>query len=160
MYMMAQENPEKILKISDNRIRNGSLDGALLEHAVPIRSIMKKNVVSLDHTKTAHDAATLMIEKGVGCVVVTAYGKPLGMITERDIICTVVGLTVPLRSLLLSYIASRPLICAKPYQTAEEAAAIMRKYNIRQLLIVDGDKIIGLVTERDLAMCICDTCLT
>jgi CBS domain-containing protein len=64
----------------------------------------------------------------------------------------VIGLKIPLENLILSFLASKPLIYAKPYQTVEEAADIMRKYNIRRLPIVDKDKIVGLVTARDLAI--------
>jgi len=139
-------------KISDNLMRRGILEALFEQNIMPIGSIMKKDVASLDHTKTAYDAAILMMKKGVGCVVVTAYGKPFGMITESDIVCAVTGLNMPLENLILSFLASRPLIYAKPYQTVEEVADIMRKYNIRRLPIVDGDKIVGLVTVRDLAM--------
>lgn len=84
-------------------------------------------------------------------MVVTACGKPFDIITERDIVCTVTGLKVPIRN-LLSVLVSRPLICATPSQTIEEAADLMRKYNIHRLPIVDKVKIVGIVTARDLAI--------
>lgn len=151
--MMVQEGPENISETSDESMRKTTLE-SLLGQNVTMGSIVKRNVVSLDHTQTAYDAALLMIKKGVGCIIVTAYDKPFGMITERDIVCTVAGLNIPLRALLLSYLASRPLICAKSCQTIEEASAIMKKYRIRRLPVVDGDMIVGLVTARDLAMCL------
>jgi CBS domain-containing protein len=150
--MMIQENPKSALKIKDSFVRNNVLEDLYEQSTMPIGCIMRRDVVSLDHTHSAYDAAMLMIKKGVGCVVVTAYGKLFGMITERDIVCAVVGLNIPLRSLILSFLASKPLIYAKPHQTVEEAADIMKKYNIHRLPIVDIDKVVGLVTIRDLAM--------
>lgn len=150
--MAMHEGPKDMLKISDSIMKSGTL-GVLSDQGImQIGSIMQRDVVSMDHTQTAYDAAMLMIKKGVGCVVVTAYGKPFGMVTERDIVCAVVGLKIPLENLILSFLASKPLIYAKPYQTVEEAADIMRKYNIRRLPVVDGDEIVGLVTARDLAI--------
>lgn len=153
--MMLQESRHGIQKemrqIADDLIRNGVLE-ELFKQSVMLRSIMKRDLVTLDHAKTAYDAAVLMIQKGVGCVIVTAYGKPFGIITERDIVCAVAGLKIPLRNLVLSILASRPLICAMACQTVEEAAELMRKYNIRRLPIIDDNKIVGLVTARDLSV--------
>lgn len=143
---------QKIREISDDLMRNGILEVLLEQSIMPVKNIMIKDVARLDHTQTAYDAAMLMIKKGVGYVVITAYDKPFGMITERDIVCAVAGLNIPIRNLILSFLASRPLIYAKPYQTIEAAADIMRKYNIRRLPVLDGDKIVGIVTTRDLAM--------
>lgn len=154
--MMLQESRQEIQKeirqIAGDLIRKGVLEELFKQSVVLIGSIMKRDVVTLDHTKTAYDAAILMIQKGVECIVVTAYGKPFGMITERDIVCAVAGLKMPIRNLILSILASRPLICANPYQTVEEAVEIMRKYNIRRLPIMDEDEIVGMITTRDLAM--------
>lgn len=153
--MMLQESRNEIQKeirqMADDVIRNGVLE-ELFKQSITLGSIMKRDLVTLDHTKTAYDAALLMIQKGVGCVVVTAYGKPFGIITERDIVCAVAGLKIPLRNLVLSVLASRPIICVEVSQTVEEAAELMRKYNIRRLLIVNKDEIVGIVTTRDLSV--------
>lgn len=150
--MMIQESPKSIQEILDSFMKDGIIEDLYEQGAIPVGCIMRRDVVSLDHTHTAYDAAMLMIKKGVECIVVTAYGKLFGMITERDIVCTVVGLNIPLRNLILSFLASRPLICINPRQTVEEAVDIMKKYNICQLPVVDVDKVVGLVTTRDLAM--------
>lgn len=147
-----QESPKIILEISDDFMKDGMLEDPYGQDTMPVECIMKRDVVSLDHAKTAYDAAMLMIKKGVECVIITAYGKLFGMITERDIVCSVVGLNIPLRNLILSFLASRPLISINPHQTVEEAEYIMRKYNIRHLPVVEADKVVGLVTARDLAM--------
>lgn len=150
--MLVHESPKKIQEIKDAILRKDILETLFEQNTMPIWSIMQRNVTTLDHAQTAYDAAMLMIKKGIECVLVTAYGKPFGMITERDIICAVVGLKISIRNLILSFLASRPLIYANPYQTIQEATNIMKKHNIRQLPIIDCDTIVGLVTIRDLAM--------
>ena len=117
-----------------------------------IASVMKRDVITMDHTKTAHDAATLMTEKRIGCVIITAYEKPFGIVTERDLVRILANLNISAKCLLLSFLASRPLICASTTQTIQEAADIMGKYNIDHLPIVEKDKIVGIVTTRDLAV--------
>ncbi|CUR52237.1 protein of unknown function [Nitrosotalea devaniterrae] len=119
---------------------------------ITVSSIMTRNVVTIDHTKTAHDAAVLMMEKRIGCVIITAYGKPFGIVTERDLARIVATLNMSNKCLILSYLASRPLIYANPTVTIQEAANILARYNIDHLPVLEGDKIVGMVTTRDLAM--------
>ncbi len=117
-----------------------------------VANIMTRRVLTLDHTKTAHDAATLMKEKKIGSVIIMAYGKPFGIVTERDLARTISFVNIPAKCLILSFLASRPLICASPTQTIQEASNIMEKYNIDHLPVLEKDRIIGMITTRDLAM--------
>jgi len=119
-----------------------------------VASIMTRDVLTLDHTKTAHDAAILMKEKGIGSVIITAYGKPFGIVTERDLARAISYLNIPVKCLILSFLASRPLIYASPTQTIQEASEIMVKNNIDHLPILEKDKIVGMISTRDLAMCL------
>ena len=119
---------------------------------VTIASVMTWNVITLDHTKTAYDAACMMKEKRISSVIVTAYGKPFGIVTEKDLARIFSFLTVHPKSLILSYLASRPLICARPNQTIQEASDIMQEYNIEHLPILEKDKIVGMITTQDMAM--------
>jgi predicted transcriptional regulator len=70
-----------------DKIRKKEALEVLVEHSkTPVEKIMTKDVVSLEYDKTVYDASVLMDKKGVGCLVVTAKGKPFGIITERDIV--------------------------------------------------------------------------
>src|SRR5579863_10114478 len=106
----------------------------------------------MEHTKTAYDEASIMRKKNIGSVIVTAYGKPFGIITEKDLARISGFLDVSTKSLLLSYLASRPLICARPTQTIQEAYNVMREYDISHLPVLEKDRIVGIITARDLAM--------
>lgn len=88
----------------------------------------------------------------IGYIIITAYGKSFGMVTESELARIISTLNIPAKSLILSFLVSRPLICARSTQTIQEAADIMRKYNIDHLPILEKDKIVGMVTTRDLAM--------
>ena len=118
------------------------------ESTTKIEKIMSTNVVSLDISKTAADAAALMTERKVGSVIVTKSKKPFGIVTERDLVRRY------FRDTLLEGLASYPLITAKPTTTVEEAAQIMLKDKIRKLPIVDENRpcgLAGVLTVTDLA---------
>ncbi|MDE1769164.1 MAG: CBS domain-containing protein [Thaumarchaeota archaeon] len=117
-----------------------------------ISHVMKRDVITMDHLKTAHEAATLMAQKRAGCVIITAYERPFGIVTQRDLVRIMANLSISPKCLILSFLASRPLIYASPAQTIQEAAHIMEKNNIDHLPIVEKDKIVGIITTRDIAM--------
>lgn len=144
--------PHKVLGRTDDEVLEDLFQAIFRPDLVTIASVMTLNLITLDHTKTAYDATSIMKEKNIGSVIVTAYGKPFGIVTEKDLARMSGFLAVPAKSLLLSYLASRPLICARPTQTIQDAYKIMREYAISHLPILEKDKIVGIITARDLAM--------
>ena len=142
--------PYKKLDVTDDIIVD-VFEGIVNSNRNTMTNVMTRDVITLDHTKTAHDAAIAMMEKKIGSVIIMAYGKPFGIVTERDLARLVAFLDIPAKSLMLSFLASRPLIYARSTQTIQEAADIMGIYNIDHLPILEQDKIVGMVTTRDLA---------
>ena len=144
--------PYKILSRTDYTSTEDLFEVIFRPDLVTIASVMTWNVMTLDHTKTAYDAASIMKEKRIGSVIVTAYGKPFGIVTEKDLARISAFLDLPPKSLILSYLASRPLICARPTQTIQEASIIMQEYHIDHLPILEKDEIVGVITTQDIAM--------
>lgn len=118
--------------------------------SIEIWRIMKKNVVCLDKGRTVLDAATEMINKGIGCIVITDKEKPLGIITERDILCEIAVLGRSFAKLRLGIIASRPLVHVPPEKTVAESADLMMENNIRRLVVIKNGDLAGIVTIRDI----------
>jgi CBS domain-containing protein len=115
-----------------------------------VSQIMVKNVLSIETSTHLADAARLMTEKSIGCVVITEKGKPVGVLTEKDVMKEIVadknGLQRDVGSLM-----SRPLVSVRPDTPVVDALDLMRKKDIRRLAVVDGEKLEGLVTvHRDL----------
>jgi CBS domain-containing protein len=146
------EIPHKILDVTDYYLTEDLFEVIFRPDLVTIASVMTWNVITLDHTKTAYDAANIMKEKGIGSVIVTAYGKPFGIVTEKDLARISAFLDIHPKCLILSYLASRPLICVRPNQTIQEASDIMGQYNIDHLPVMEKDKIVGMITTQDIAM--------
>jgi CBS domain-containing protein len=117
------------------------------ESTTRVEKIMSTNVVSLDISKTAADAAALMTENKVGSVIVIKNDRPFGIVTERDLVRRY------FRDTSLESLVSHPLIMAEPTTTVEKAAEIMLKNKIRKLPIIDENNLVaGMVTVTDLAM--------
>ncbi|MDC8452552.1 MAG: CBS domain-containing protein, partial [Candidatus Nitrosotalea sp.] len=70
----------------------------------------------------------------------------------RDLTRIMAIIDIPGNCLILSFLASRPLVCASQACTIQEAASMMARYNIDHLPILENNKIVGMVTTRDLAI--------
>lgn len=145
-------NVKQVQKIIDRLRKSDALDILVEQSKTSVAKIMTRNVITLDYTKTVHDAAVLMAKKRVGCVVVTTNGKPYGIITERDIVKGIGGTDISIKNATLEEFASRPLVYVEAQQSIEEIAEIMIKNKIRKLPVVQGEKLVGIVTVTDLAM--------
>jgi len=54
---------------------------------------MKKNVITIDESMSIQDAAQMMSDANVGCVIVTSKNMPIGILTERDFVKIAAGIT-------------------------------------------------------------------
>ncbi len=116
----------------------------------PVREIMTTPVVTVMFSDPVIAAVEKMISHDIGAVVVISGGRPVGIITERDILKRVILEEKDPRSVFCQDIMSKPLITIKPDTPLSEALSIMRKHGIRRLPIVEGDELIGIITEKDL----------
>lgn len=117
-----------------------------------VRSIMTREVTTVEPHRTIFEAANLMNKRGVGCLIVVDHdGKPVGIITERDVLRRVVAAGTDPRGVKVAEVMSKPLITAGPETSIREAARIMVGNRIRRLPIVEGSMLIGVVTSTDLA---------
>jgi CBS domain-containing protein len=98
------------------------------------------------------DVAKTMVEQNVGAVVVTRDNEPLGIITERDIIERVMLANKSIYEVVAQEIMTAPLLTIDSNRTVEEALSIMNKNHLRRLVVVKGEKLFGLVTERRLLL--------
>jgi len=116
----------------------------------PVREIMTTPVVTVMFSDPVIAAVEKMISHDIGAVVVISGGRPVGIITERDILKRVILEEKDPRGVFCQDIMSKPLITIKPDTPLSEALSIMRKHGIRRLPIVEGDELIGIITEKDL----------
>ena len=114
-----------------------------------VKDVMIDKVATLDASSMIKDAAKLMDEKNIGCVIVTQNDQPTGILTERDFVRRIASKEKPLTS-PLEEVMSSPLISIDPDETIWEAAEQMKVKNIHKLPVIDNDKVVGIITISDL----------
>jgi CBS domain-containing protein len=116
---------------------------------VLVREAMKTNPVTVKPETTVKEAAELMRTKGIGnCIVVDE--KPVGIVTESDILKKVVAENKKASEVLVKDIMKTPLIVIDPYFDIEEAMKIMSRCNIRRLPVIEHGQLIGIITQKDI----------
>ena len=114
-----------------------------------IKDIMINDLAVLDISATIKDAANLMDEKNIGCIIISKENLPIGIITERDFVKRIAAREKSL-TLSLEKVMSSPLIAINPDETVWEAAQIMKTNNIHKLPVIENDQVIGIITTTDL----------
>jgi CBS domain-containing protein len=120
--------------------------------AQQVKDVMTPGAVSCGVRDTAADAARLMKQQAIGDVLVLDDGKLCGMVTDRDIVVRVIAEGRDPNSALLGDICSSDVVTVRPDDDATHAVRLMTERAVRRMPIVDGDKIIGIVTMGDLAL--------
>lgn len=116
-----------------------------------LRDIMNKKVITIEHDKTAQDAAKLMAEHSISSLVIVSDGNPVGIVTERDLVHKVCAKDVASSTVPLKDVMSSPIIWAEPDVPIETAVQRMFNNKIRRLPVLENGKIVGIVTVSDLA---------
>jgi CBS domain-containing protein len=114
-----------------------------------VKDVMISDLATLDASTSIRDAAKLMDEKDIGCIIVTKNQLPIGILTERDFVKRIAA-KEKLLTTSLEEVMSSPLIEIDPNETVWEAAQIMKTNNIHKLPVKKGNQIIGIVTSTDL----------
>ncbi len=115
-----------------------------------IRDIMEKNVITINHDKTAHDAAKIMNEKDISFLVVMKDGNPIGVVTERDFVGRIAAEDKKASEIPLLEITSMKFRWVEPMTEIEDAVQKMLNNNIRRLVVLENEKLAGIVTQTDL----------
>jgi CBS domain-containing protein len=115
-----------------------------------IREVMTEQVVTAAPERTVREIAELMRERNVGSVVLVRDERPVGFVTDRDLALSVIADGRDFGDHVADH-ASSPVITAEPAMDVEEAAELMVRHGVRRLVIVEGDRLTGIVTLDDLS---------
>ena len=112
---------------------------------------MTSGVVTAAPDEPAYAVAALMRDHNVGSVVLVDEGRPVGMVTDRDLTVDLLANAgdpdTPAESC-----ATAPVVTGKVDMDLEEAAALMVGHRIRRLPVLDGEDLVGIVTLDDIAV--------
>jgi len=116
-----------------------------------VRDIMEKNVITIDINETADNAANQMKENDISFLVIIENGKPVGVVSERDFVQKLCINNQNSSDVKISDIMSYKFRWVNPTTKIEDAIQKMLNNNIRRLLILDDEKLVGVITQTDLA---------
>jgi len=113
-----------------------------------IGDLMTRDVLAVAPEDTLGEAAERMVERGVGSVVVSDFGRLIGILTERDLLRAVADRIHSSEARVREWMTSEP-ITATPETTPREAARTMLDHGFRHLPVVDDETTLGIVSLRD-----------
>jgi CBS domain-containing protein len=116
--------------------------------ARPLSSLIQRAAVTCEGIRTLAEVAALMRSQGVGSIVVVdPQSRPVGIVTSHDMIRVAAESAVGRQ---VAEIMSRDPVSLPAHALAYEAAVTMTARRIRHILVMDGGRLIGVVSERDL----------
>ncbi len=117
---------------------------------LPVLSGTNMEVPTVDPDDPAYKLFDLFVVNNVGAVIVVEDETPVGIVTERDIIDRVLNQERDVETTTVRQIMSSPLITIEADESVREAIALLRKNDIRRLVVTEKGNLIGLTTERRL----------
>jgi CBS domain-containing protein len=119
------------------------------ETSTLVSRFMTRQVESTTPNAKVLDIAKKMGKERIGSVIVNKAGKPWGIFTERDLLTKVIYMGGSLDEVIGKY-SSAPLITIGPDYSIHKAAKTMATKHVRRLPVFEGNKLIGIITARDL----------
>jgi CBS domain-containing protein len=122
---------------------------------ISVSRFMTRDVRTEKEDQNVITACRIMYENNIGCVVIVSENsanseKPIGIITERDVVRLLGSLKPSLLQTPLHEIMSKPLITISINSSIKDAIQTMQQKNIRRLVIVDKEKMAGIITDKDI----------
>ena len=112
---------------------------------------MEKNVITIDYTKNALDASVILKEKEISFLVILKEGKPEGIVSERDIVRKIAAEDLKSSQIQLEQIMSKKFKWVEPDTEIEFAVQKMLNNNIRRLIVLENEGLVGVITQTNLA---------
>lgn len=123
-----------------------------IEREISVAEVMNKAVITMDVNSDIPAIAKEMVSRDAGSVIVTESGKAIGIITERDLVKSVITGDRKPSETDASEIISTPLLTVDPATSIIEAAKIMLKANVKRLPVLENGTIIGVISNTDILM--------
>ena len=114
---------------------------------------MVEHVVTIGADCTVRKAAELMNEHQISCLIVVENEKPVGIVTERDMLNRIINKPRQPEKTTVREIMTSPLTVASPEMRAGDAAKLMLERNIKKLPVTENGLLVGIVSLTDLLRC-------
>jgi len=116
-----------------------------------VKDVMTSPVITISEEDNAQKAAQIMNKNDLGCIIVTSKeGKPVGIITERDMVTRVLAKNTLPSKVNAKKVMTSPLLTIDPDETLTEAARKMSRLNVRRLGVIYKGNLLGLISSKDI----------
>jgi CBS domain-containing protein len=116
-----------------------------------VRDVMTSNPESCSSDSSVADAAKAMARQDVGPIPVVDGERLVGLLTDRDIVVRVVAEGRDPRSTTVREVASSDLTTVSPDEDLDRALQLLAERQVRRLPVVEGEKLVGIVAQADIA---------
>ena len=124
---------------------------------MPVKDVARTEVVTAASDQTAGNLATLMKEENVGCVVIEADDEPIGIVTDRDLVVTVLESRSKPSEVLAGEIMTESPVTVDVDTGILQATEAMYDASVRRMPIVDENgQVAGIITMDDLLVLLTD----
>ena len=117
-----------------------------------LRDVMTPNPVTVQPSATLQEAARIMRDEDTGVVPIVENGRPVGVITDRDIVVRAVAEGGEAVRRSVRDVASSDLVTVAPDMSTEDAAELMASRQIRRVLVCENERLVGVASIGDLAV--------
>lgn len=118
--------------------------------ASTVSQVMRTKLETVNQSRTAQEASKRMRDKRVSSlVVIDEEEAPIGIVTERDLVRQVCSKDISSNNIIIHHIMSSPIVTIDVNASIEEAAEKMIQKKVRHLLIVDENRLSGIITPSD-----------
>ena len=116
-----------------------------------VKDVMSSPVVTTDEEAPSNKIAKLLEQNKFGCVIVAnKEGKPLGIITERDLVTRVLTKNLKPEKVMAKDVMTAPLATIEPEATISDAARRMSRLDVRRLGVIYRGDLVGLISSKDI----------
>lgn len=115
-----------------------------------VRDVMTRDVVIVDPDRTILEAARRMASKKIGGLVVVEFGRPIGLLTDRDILWKVTAKGKNPGKIAVRDVMTSPVHTVSPLTTLRAAARVMLEKRTRWLVVTRLENVQGIITASDL----------
>jgi len=145
-YFIYDENKlieeKKKIEKAQEEFRKGS--------SLKVDDVMSFPVQTVEKTEFVKKAVNIMAEKNIGSLVVTEKNKPIGMISERDLLLKVLNRELDYKQIRVEEIMTAPLIFGESGESLIEVETKMKLNSIRRIPILKNGEIVGIITSSDI----------
>jgi len=115
-----------------------------------VRDVMSKDVKVVQPNSRVREVVANMNRFNIGSIVVVQGEKPVGVISERDILRRVVEPCLSPEALTARQVMTSPVVTINETASIEEAAKLMARKKVRKIPVMNEQKLVGIVTFTDL----------